>query len=286
MTPIVYVNGEYLPRDDARIHIDDRGFQFADGVYEVCLVIGGQYWDAKAHLDRFDKSLAALRIAPPLPRVVLQGVMADILRRNHLQDALVYIQATRGVAPRNHAFPTDNVPSSLIITARPFDLNESDAAATKGGAVITMPDIRWGRVDIKSISLLPNVLAKQAAVEAGAIEAWLTRDQKVTEGASSNAWIVDDDGVLFTHPLGHEILGGVTRLTVISCAYAKGLSVQEIPFTVDMAKKAKEAFITAATTLVMPVTSIDGNIVGDGNPGEITQKLRQAYKDSVSATNT
>lgn len=279
MAGIVYVNGQYLRSDDARVHIEDRGYQFADGIYEVCLVIDGRYWDADGHLDRMDRSLRELQISPPMPRTSLCTVMAELLTRNRVKNALVYIQVTRGVAPRNHPFPPPETPVALVMTARRFDLDASDARARVGVNVITQPDIRWGRVDIKSVSLLPNVLAKQAAFEAGALEALLVKDGKITEGSSSNAWIVDQSGAIITHPKTQEILGGITRETAIACASDLQIKVEERPFTPEEAAAAKEVFITAATVLVMPVVAIDGRQIGDGAPGQITMRLREAYKD-------
>lgn len=283
MSAIAYVNGEFTPHENAKIHIDDRGFQFADGVYEVCLVIDGEYWDFDGHLNRLDRSLGELRIRPPVPRSELEALMGEILVRNNLRNALVYMQVTRGVAPRNHPFPADDTKPTLVITARPFDINASDANAEKGARVITVPDIRWGRVDIKSVSLLANVLAKQAAVEAGALEAWLTRDRKITEGSSSNAWIVDSDGMLRTHPLSNEILGGITRQTLLSCADEAGIPVREDAFTVDEIPSAREAFITSATNLVMPIIAVDDIQIGHGTPGQVTMLLRKAYKMHAKA---
>lgn len=278
MSSIAYVNGDYTPLRDAHVSIEDRGYQFADGIYEVCLYINGRYWDFDGHLDRMERSLRELRMAAPMSRRALQIVMSELVRRNGLTDALVYIQATRGVAPRNHAFPAPSTPPSLVMTAKRFDLDASDATAARGVTVITHPDIRWGRVDIKTVSLLPNVLAKQAAREASAAEAWLVRDGKVTEGSSSNAWIVDSEGALITHPKGFEILGGITRETALACAGDLQIKVHERAFTVDEAKSAAEAFITSATNLVTPVTAIDGAVVGDGAPGQVAMRLREAYK--------
>lgn len=278
MARIAYVNGRYVRQDIAQVSIEDRGYQFADGIYEVCLFIGGRLWDLEGHLARMDRSLSELRIERPMGWAALQVVMFELIRRNRLNDALVYIQATRGTAPRNHAFPQSDTPPALVITARPFNIDQNDVTAERGVGVITQPDIRWGRVDIKTVSLLPNVLAKQAAVEAGCAEAWLIRDGKVTEGSSSNAWIVDAQGALITHPKGNEILGGITRETAIACAQDLQIQVREEAFTLDQAKAAQEAFITSATNLVTPVVSIDGEPVGGGRPGPVAMRLREAYK--------
>lgn len=275
---IAYVNGSYAPMRDAQVSIEDRGYQFSDGIYEVCLCIAGRYWDFDGHLTRMERSLRELRMDAPMSRDALQIVMGQLVRRNGLKDALVYIQATRGVAPRNHVFPPADTPTALVMTAKRFDLDGSDAIAAKGVGVITQPDIRWGRADIKSISLLPNLLAKQAAKDVGAAEAWLVRDGAVTEGSSSNAWIVDRDGALVTHPKGFEILGGITRETALSCAAELQIKVHERAFTVAEARDASEAFITSATNLVMPVITIDGAPVGNGAPGPVALRLREAYK--------
>lgn len=279
MAGVAYVNGRYVRLNRAAVSIEDRGYQFADGVYEVCLAIGGRFWDFEGHLARMERSLGELSMPHPMPLTSLRVVMVELLRRNRLTDALVYIQATRGAAPRNHAFPPEGTPPALVMTARRFDLDQSDAQARRGVGVITQPDIRWGRVDIKTISLLPNTLAKQAAAEAGCVEAWLIRDGKITEGAASNAWIVDAEGVLITHPKGREILGGITRETAIECARDLQIPVREEAFTLDDAKAASEAFISSATNLIMPVVSIDGEAVGGGTPGPVAARLRGAYKD-------
>lgn len=282
MSRIAYVNGAYVAHDDARVHIEDRGYQFADGIYEVCLVINGHYWDLAGHLARMARSLNELSIAPPVTDNSLIIIMKEILRQNRLRNALVYLQATRGVAPRNHFFPDQNISPSLIVTARRFNLDTSDGAAEKGARAITYPDIRWGRVDIKSISLLPNVLAKQAAREAGALEAWLVRDGFVTEGSSSNTWILTPENRLVTHPKTNAILGGITRQTTLSCAQKLGLEIEERPFSLEEALSAKEAFITSATSLVMPIVAIDDHRIGEGTPGPTTQKLREAYKSAAA----
>jgi D-alanine transaminase len=278
MSRIAYVNGQYIRHSDAVIHVEDRGYQFADGIYEVCLVIDGDYWDMEGHLTRMERSLKELRIRPPMRRAALKVVMRELLKRNRLNNALVYMQVTRGVAKRNHAFPSDEVEPALILTAQRFDLDQSDARAERGVSVITHPDIRWRRVDIKTVGLLPNALAKQAATEAGAAEAWLIRDGFVTEGSSSNAWIVDEKGALITHPKTNDILGGITRETAMACAQALQIKVEERPFTVEEAQNASEAFMSSATSLVMPIVQIDGKKIGDGEPGPVAMRLREAYK--------
>lgn len=283
MPRIAYVNGTYSPIRDAAVHIEDRGFQFADGIYEVALFVDGRFWDLDGHLARWDRSLKALEIRPPMSERALRSVIRVLVEKNRLRDGYVYLQATRGVAARNHPFPLEGTPSSLVITVRPLNLARLNANAAKGISVITEPDIRWGRVDIKSVALLPNILAKEKAKRVGAGEAWLVRGDKVTEGGSSNAWIVGADGALVTHPLGREILGGVTRETVIKCAEQLQIKVEERAFTVAEAKAAKEAFITSAMNLVTPVIAIDDAKIGDGAPGPIARRLREAYITHCSA---
>lgn len=278
MSRVAYVNGRYVRAEAAAVHIEDRGYQFGDGVYEVCLAAAGRFCDLPGHLARLERSLGALSIRPPMSMAALKMTMRTLLRRNKLKDALVYIQVTRGVAPRNHPFPIASIEPALVMTARHFDFAGSNAQAEKGVSVVTAPDIRWGRVDIKTINLLPNVLAKQAARDAGAAEAWLVRNNgEVTEGSSSNAWIVDQTGALVTHPLGHEILGGITRESLLLCAQKLQIKVIERPFTIEEAKSAPEAFLTSATNLVMPVTKIDDKLVGEGRPGPVATQLRGAY---------
>jgi D-alanine transaminase len=277
MPRIAYVNGRYVSLADAAVHIEDRGYQFADGVYEVCLVVDGVYWDEEDHLDRLDRSLREVAICEPMSRSALRSVMSALLRRNRLSNALVYLQVTRGVAPRNHAFPSIPTPPALVMTARNFDLAKSDALAERGVAVVTRPDIRWGRVDIKTIGLMPNALAREEARCQGAAESWLVREGRVTEGAASNAWIVTGRGSVITAPLSSEILGGVTRKAVIECARELQIAVEERSFTVDEIDDAAELFLTSASNLVMPVVRIDGRSVGDGKPGPIARRLREAY---------
>lgn len=277
MPRIAYVNGAYTPNEDASVHIEDRGYQFADGVYEVVLRVGGRFWDLDGHLKRWARSLAELEIRAPMSEGALRIVIAKLVEKNRLGDCMIYMQATRGVASRNHPFPAADTAPALVMTAKPIDLEKLNAKASKGVSVITRPDIRWGRVDIKTIGLLPNCLAKEAAAREGAVEAWLVRNGKITEGSSSNAWIVDEKGDLITHPLGNEILGGITRQTAIVCAESLQMKVVERAFTVEEALKAREAFITSAMNLVTPVISIDGQKVGDGAPGPVATRLRARY---------
>lgn len=277
MPRIAYVNGRYAPLDQASVSIEDRGYQFADGVYEVFMVVDGKVWDEEGHLARLKRSLRELRIEAPIGDRPLRAVLRELLKRNRLSSALVYLQATRGAAPRNHAFPTEPVPPALVLTAKPWNLDKANAAAAKGVKLVSQPDIRWGRVDIKTVGLLPNCLAKQAAVEAGAQEALLVRDGFVTEGASTNAWIIDDKGDIITRPLSNDILGGITRQNLFDCAELLQMRIVERAFTLEEAKAAREAFITAATLFVTPVIAIDGKKIGTGEPGPLARRLRETY---------
>jgi D-alanine transaminase len=275
---IVYVNGRYLPKRDAFVHIEDRGYQFADGVYEVCEVNRGDLIDETHHLQRFSRSLAELRIEVPLTSKILHIILHEIIRRNRLENGYIYIQMTRGVAPRDHVFPTRPTRPSLVVTARSIDPQTGEANALKGIAVATFPDLRWKRVDIKTIALTANVLARQAAKEKGAYEAWLVDPQgRVTEGAASNAWIIDDKGILVTHQLDQSILGGITRMTLLDVIKAESLPIEERQFSLEEAFQAREAFITGATTLVMPVDKIDTRPIGNGVPGPIALRLRARF---------
>jgi len=287
MSRTAYVNGRYVPLRDASVNVEDRGYQFADGVYEVCEVLGGRLIDERRHLDRLERSLAELRIAMPMSRVALGAVLRETVRRNRVIDGLVYLQVTRGVAPRNHFFPAATVPPSVVVTARSADRHAAEQRAEAGVAVITVPDNRWERVDIKTVSLLPNVLAKQAAKEAGAYEAWFVdRDGNVTEGSSTNAWIVTKDGTLVTRPAERGILRGITRTVVLELAAEEGIKVEERAFSVEEAKAAREAFITAATTIVMPIVRIDGAPIGNAAPGTIATRLRARFHDRAEQSET
>ena len=278
MSRVAYVNGRYVPHAEARVHVEDRGFQFADGVYEVCAVRGGILIDEAPHLKRLERSLGELRLAWPIGALQLRHVMRETVRRNRVRDGLVYVQISRGVARRDHPFPTGPVKPTLVVTARTLAVEKYEALAASGVAAITLPETRWARCDIKSTSLLANVLAKQAAREAGAFEAWFVdRDGFVTEGASTNAWIVDAQGVLRTRQLDHAILPGVTRGEIIPLCRQLGVTFAEGAFSVAAAKSAREAFVTAASAGLIPVTSIDGVIIGDGKPGPISRDLRRAY---------
>ena len=278
MARIAYVNGRYVPLSDACVNVEDRGYQFSDGVYEVCEVKDGRLVDERRHLARLVFSLTELRIAMPMAMSALSLVMREVVRRNRVRWGILYLQVTRGVARRDHAFPPAGTAPSVVVTARGLDMAAAERIAAEGIAVITIPDSRWARVDIKSVSLLPNVLAKQAAREAGAREAWYVDKQgKVTEGSSSNAWIVTRDGKVVTRPLGHDILRGITRTVLLEVIAAQGLALEERAFTVEEAYAAREAFLTSASQTVMPVVRIDGRPVGNGAPGLIASALRRDF---------
>lgn len=282
MPRLAYVNGRYVPHGQAAVHIEDRGYQFADGVYEVVPVYQGILVDEEPHLDRLDRSLSELRIAWPMSRDALRLVLGELIHRNGLTNGLVYLQMTRGTAPRDHKFPASSETALVITTKRQKPI--SDAVLAKGVSVITIPDIRWRRCDIKSISLLPNVLGKQQAVEAGAYEAWQVDDDGyVTEGTSTNAWIVNAEGHLVTRGVEQSILNGITRRALLDLIHEAGIAIEERRFTVVEAKAAREAFLTSSSAFVLPITQIDSNPIGDGKPGELTRRLREHYVTRISA---
>ncbi len=283
---VAYVNGRYLPHDSAAVHIEDRGYQFADAIYEACEVRDHGIVDLTRHFDRMERSLNELRIAVPMSRKALSLVMGEVVRRNRVTFGSVYLQISRGVARRDHPFPLVPVAPSVVVVAKHQDRKRFDMLGENGIGVITVPDIRWGRVDVKTVGLLPNVLAKQAAREAGAREAWLVdADGFVTEGGSSNAWIVTADGTLVTRAEGPEILSGITRRGVLDTAAKLGIPVSFRAFTVDEAKRAREAFNTSASSIVLPVVSIDGVSVANGHPGEVSRALRAAFHGVVNTCN-
>jgi D-alanine transaminase len=278
MSRVAYVNGRFVPHGAAVVHIEDRGYQFADAVYEVWAVFDGRLADAEGHFARLERSLGELAIPMPMRASALLHVLRESVRRNRVREGLVYLQVSRGVAPRDHAFPPGDIRPAVVITVKGFSRAASEARAAKGVAVVTTPEIRWGRCDIKTVGLLPNVLAKQRAREAGASEAWFVDDLGfVTEGASSNAWIVDRDGVLRTRDTNANILRGITRSSLLSVIREAGLKVDERPFTPADALAAREAFITGAGALVLPVIAVDGKPVGGGAVGPVAQKLRRLY---------
>ena len=285
MSRIAYVNGRFVPRREASVHIEDRGYQFADAIYEVWAIFGGKLADPEGHFARLARSLGELGIEMPMERAALTLVLKETLRRNRVREGLLYLQVSRGVAPRDHAFPTRPTAPAVVITVNRVDREATEARAKKGVSVITTTENRWGRCDIKTVGLLSNALAKQAAREAGAAEAWYVDTLGfVTEGASSNAWIVDQDGTLRTRDTNANILRGVTRLSLLDLARDAGFTVNERPFTPDEAVAAKEAFTTGAGALVLPVIAIDGRPVGTGAPGPVAARLRKLYIEHAIAT--
>lgn len=276
MSRVAYVNGQYLPHRSAAVHIEDRGYQFADGVYEVMAVVGGFLLYEGPHLMRLARSLAELQISAPMSNAALRIVMREVIRRNSVHNGIVYVQITRGVAARDHAFPKAAGPV-LVVTSR-WKRPADPRAVNDGVAVITIPDIRWQRCDIKSVALLPNVLGKQRAKEAGAFEAWqVDREGKVSEGTSTNAWIVTLDDTVVTRQADSAILNGVTRLAVLDIILREGYGFVERPFSVAEAKSAREAFLTSTVVDLLPVVRIDGTAVGNGEPGPLSRKLRECY---------
>jgi len=278
MSRIAFVNGQYVPFATAQIHVEDRGLQFADSIYEVFAVRGGRLLDAERHWTRMERSLRELRQNLPMAIPALAGHVTETVRRNRVRNGLAYLQITRGVTKRDHPFPAPDLPQTIIVTARRTDMTKVAANAEAGIAVVTLPDERWARCDIKTTALIANVLAKQAARDAGANDAWLVdRDGKVTEGASANAWIVTSDGTLVTRSLSNAILPGVTRYSVLALAETRQLKVVERSFTPEEAKSASEAFITSAGNIVQAVVRIDGHVIGQGRPGPISAALRADY---------
>lgn len=278
MSRYAYVNGRYLPFRDAKVHIEDRGYQFADGVYEVCEVRSGRLLDSRRHLERLKRSLDALRIRMPMSATALGVIIREVIARNRIGYGIVYVQIGRGVARRDHAFPRPDVPPSVVVMARRLDPARNEMLAANGIAVVSVPDNRWGRVDIKTVGLLPNVLARQAAIEQGARDAWfIDKEGAITEAASANAWIVTQAGALVTRHADQAILRGITRMVVLDAIKAQGLRIEERAFSLAEAYAAREAFVTSATTIVLPVVRIDGRAIGDGKPGPVATALRREF---------
>ncbi|MCY4318264.1 MAG: D-amino-acid transaminase [Alphaproteobacteria bacterium] len=276
MARIAYVNGRYVAHRKAAVHVEDRGYQFADGVYEVIAVRAGRFIDAEPHLDRLDRSLGALRIATPMSRSALYHILHEVMYRNRIENGIVYLQVTRGVARRDHPFPA-KAKTALVVTGSRKSPLDSRILET-GVNAISVLDNRWKHCNIKSISLLPNVLAKQAAREADAYEAvFVDEEGFVTEGSSTNVWIVTSGGELLTRELDHGILAGVTRETVSKLAEHLRLAFAERRFTLEEARGAREAFVTSATSCVTPVVRIDEAIIGNGEPGSTARALFEAY---------
>ncbi|MDB5446605.1 MAG: D-alanine aminotransferase [Phenylobacterium sp.] len=284
MGRVAYVNGRFVPHGQAMVHIEDRGYQLADAVYEVWALFDGRLADADGHFGRLERSLSELRIAMPMSRRALTLVLREAVRRNRVREGMVYLQVSRGVAPRDHAFPDGEVRPAVVITVKQVDRAAVEAKAARGVSVVTTPENRWGRCDIKTVGLLPNLLAKQKAREAGAAEAWFVDELGfVTEGAASNAWILDAEGRLRTRDTIANILRGITRHTLMDVIAGEGLQVDERPFTPAEAVAAKEAFVTGAGALVLPVVAVDGQPVGDGTPGPLATRLRRLYIERARA---
>lgn len=279
MSRIAYVNGVYVPLTAATVSIQDRGFQFADSIYEVWAVRGGRLFDAGEHMARFQRSLGELRITPPMAARSLWAVIRETIRRNRVRDGIVYLQVSRGAAAnRDHVFPSPPVKPTIVVTAKNLDQRAIAQRAAAGIKIITLPETRWARRDIKSTNLLPNALARQQAKEQGAYEAWFVdADGFVTEGTSSNAWIVTADGLIVTRPLSNDLLHGVTRAALIRVAKERQMRLEERAFSVEEAKAAREVFISAASNPAVPVITIDGATISDGRPGPVAQALRAAY---------
>ncbi len=285
MGRIAYVNGRFVQHGEAVVHIEDRGYQLADAVYEVWALFDGKLADPEGHFARLERSLGELSIAMPMGRAALTMVLKEAVRRNRVREGLLYLQVSRGVARRDHAFPNPPVRPSVIMTVSAVNRTADEARAVRGVAVVTTPENRWGRCDIKTVGLLPNALAKQQARALGAFEAWFVDDLGfVTEGASSNAWIVDRDGRLRTRDANANILRGVTRNSLLEVIRREGMQVDERPFTPAEAVAAREAFITGAGSLVLPVIAVDGKPVGEGKPGPVAARLRSLYIAHAKAT--
>lgn len=275
MGEFAYVGDAFVPSGEAKVSVFDRSFLFGDGVYEVSTVLGGALVDNEAHLTRLKRSLGELRIAPPLPIADIPALQEKLISMNALEEGIIYLQISRGAADRDFGFPADSAPTLVMFTQEKTLVD--NPVAQRGLKVITLDDIRWRRRDIKSVNLLAPVLAKQAAKDAGVDDAWMIEDGVITEGSSNNAYIITKDGVIVTRNLGHHILAGITRRAVLDLAEAEGLTIEERGFTREEAYDAAEAFITSASTFVLPVISIDGHEVGNGSPGPLAQKLRERY---------
>jgi D-alanine transaminase len=283
MSRIAYVNGQYVPHNEASVHIEDRGYQFADGVYEVVTIVDNRLIDEKGHLDRLWRSLSELRIDPPMKRAPLKLAMREVIRRNRIRNGIIYMQVTRGVAPRDHPFP-DNPISALVMTAKSLSMDAAARKAEKGVKVATVDDIRWARCDIKSVSLLPNILAKQQAKDRGAYESFMVdQEGMVTEGSSTNAWIVNSDGNVITRPTSNSILSGITRASVIRELNKKGHKLEERAFSKEELLNAREVFLTSSTSYVLPVVEVDDRVIGNGQPGSVSLKLREIYENYMKS---
>ena len=281
MSRVAYVNGRYLPQREAAVNVEDRGYQFGDGVYEVVHVYDGRFIDEDRHLARLERSLEEIRLTQPMSRGSLRRVLREVVARNRVREGLVYIQVTRGVSRRDHPFPTKPVAPAIVVTTRRLPPFPKDVARWQATA-ITTPDLRWARCDIKSVGLLPNVLARQAAREQGAYEAILVNAEgMVTEGAATSVWIVDRNGTLRTRHLDHVILPGCTRGSLITLMQEAGIAFEERAFSADELRAARETFVTSATSYVRPVVRLDGKPVGDGEVGPVTRRLFELFARHV-----
>ena len=279
MSRTVYVNGQFCPEEEARVSVFDRGFLFADGVYEVTSVLDGKLVDFAGHAKRLQRSLDALEMANPTTEDALLDIHRELVRRNGIEEGLVYLQITRGAADRDFAYPEDAAPTIVLFTQDKPGLADSAAART-GIKVISIPDQRWGRRDIKTVQLLYPSMGKMMAKARGCDDAWMVEDGHVTEGTSNNAYIVKGDTIVTRH-LGTEILHGITRAAVLRFADEARMTVEERPLTVEEAKEADEAFVTSASSFVMPVVELDGQAIGTGRPGPVTTRLRGTYLDEM-----
>ena len=282
MSRIVYVDGRFVPESEAHVSVFDRGFLFGDGVYEVSSVLDGGLVDNAAHLARLERSLGELGMASPVTPDEIVHAQKELIARNDLDEGVVYLQITRGPADRDFAYPAEPEPTLVMFTQKKPIVDNPLAA--RGITVITVPDLRWRRRDIKTVGLLAASMAKQAALDAGASDAWMVEDGFVTEGSSNNAYIVTGSGVVATRHLGSEILHGITRAAVLRLSREHRIAVEERAFTVEEAKSAAEAFITSASSFVIPVIGIDGQTIRDGTPGAITTRLREIYIESARAS--
>ncbi|MEM6635908.1 MAG: D-amino-acid transaminase [Pseudomonadota bacterium] len=277
MSRTVYVNGDYLPEEDAKISIFDRGFLFADGVYEVTSVLDGKLIDFPGHAARLARSLSELDMRAPVTNDELLEIHRELVRRNEIHDGLVYLQVTRGAADRDFIFPPDDTPGTLVLFTQSKPGLADSPASKKGIKVVSLDDLRWGRRDIKTVQLLYPSLCKMAAKAAGADDAWMVEDGQVTEGTSNNAYIVTPDGKIVTRQLSNDILHGITRAAVLRFAAEAQMVVEERAFSMDEARTAAEAFVTSASAFVLPVVAIDDAVIGNGAPGPISRRLREIY---------
>ena len=281
MSRIVYVNGEFVPEEEAMVSVFDRGFMFADGVYEVSSVIRGKLIDNEGHMVRLQRSMNELEMPAPATNEEIEAIQMKLIEKNDLEEGLIYLQVTRGPADRDFAYPKEPKPSLVLFTQKKNVIN--NPIAEKGISVITVEDIRWARRDIKTVGLLAPCMAKMQAKAAGADDAWLVEDGSVTEGSSNNAYIVTKDGTIVTRYVGNQILNGITRRAVLALAKEHDYKIEERLFSVEECYDAAEAFVTSATMFVQAVVSIDGNQIGDGKPGEVAKKLREYYIEMALA---